>query len=250
MPEIAGAHNTTVLDIRNNRRADVIAKKAALRNAPIHHEVYQELCNAVLHRQQWLTGLCKLVGNTLPPKEPESDDEPVETVGPESRFPLLPWNAEATHYDWVVPVAFTEIPCRGWNSSPSDWLQFISFLQGLRWMVDETARISYAELAILFLCQGFRIDACQDEFYTFKSLICCIKKWFGLLPRRGLLPLHPGTHDRIDHNAWGKTMPSGIVAGARPWRSNDDLTCLTSIASRVVRANLTAWEFAIREFFQ
>lgn len=189
------------------------------------------------------------MGNSLPPKDLESDEEPdVEAIGPEQRFPLLPWVDDSARYTWTVPFVFDAQPVVGWTTSQCDWLQFTTFLQGLKWWVDESARISYAELAILFLCKGFRLDAFQDEFCTFKSLICCVKKWFGLLQRKGLSPLHPGKHDAHDHNARGNTMPSGLVSSARPWRTKDDLKLFTSIANRVVRANLAAWEFAIHDF--
>ena len=248
-PAVAKDHGTTVLDILNHRRADLVAKQAAIQNAAIHHSVYSELCAAALHRQQWLTGVCKLVGCTLPPKDLDSDEEPdVDAVQPADRYPLLPWNDNQRLYTWASPVPFGDQPVSGWTAPQPDWLQFTKFLQNLKWWVHDSARISYAELAILFLGQGYRLSDFHDEFFTFKSLICCVKKWFGLLQRKGLTPLHPGKHDAHDHCAWGKTMPSGIIAGARPWRTKSDLELLTNIANRVVRANLSAWEFAVHEF--
>lgn len=79
-----------------------------------------------------------------------------------------------------------------------------------------------------------------DEHCTFRSLI----RW--IQGRRLAFELHPGRHVPRDHNAWGKTMPSGVIRGAAPYFSNCELEQLVVIAQRV--SGQCLWDFPIAPF--
>ena len=53
---------------------------------------------------------------------------------------------------------------------------------------------------------------------------------------------------RGDHNAWGKTMPSGVIRGAAPLFSNSELETLVSITQRVSGQCLSTWDFPVAPF--
>ena len=245
----AASFGTSVIDIIHNRRADVAAKRAALRNAAVHADMYNDLCQGVARRQEWLTHLCKLIGMTTPPRDDLSEDEPeANEVAPALRFPLLPWKDPFAWYTWNVTELKDLQQHSKWPGSANDWAQLTSFLSGLHWMRGEEFKISYAELAVLLIQRKFAVDILKDEFTTFRILITLVKKWCRFLQKRCDFEVLPGTHDPHDHNAWGKTMPCGVLKGCRPWRSEDELNFLVHVTSRVIKADLSTWEFAVQDF--
>ena len=248
-PAAATQHGTTVTDIVHNRRADSAAKKAALSNAAIHQRMYDTLCSCVKERQEWLTQLSKMIGTTAPPRELESDDEEnVEAEDPVQRFPLLPWHEGQQNYTWQAHDLDTLTSPVGWPSSNINWRAFATFLCSLKWSTDPGHKVSYTELAVMLVQRRHKLDLFEDEFFTFASLSSTLKKWCRFLQKKLEGRLLPGSHDAHDHHAWGKTMPCGVILGGRPWRSPNELSFLVSVAERVTKANLCAWDFAVQDF--
>ena len=66
--------------------------------------------------------------------------------------------------------------------------------------------------------------------------------------RRLTFALHPGRHIPREHHAWGKTMPSGVIRGAAPYFSNQELEQLVVITRRISGQTLTTWDFPILSF--
>ena len=248
-PQAAHLHGTTVTDIINNRRADQAAKRAALKNAAIFAPMYEQLCRSVDERQAWLTQLCRLIGSTSPPREVESDhEENVTLAKPEDRFPQLPWHDKDAEYSWQAHSLVGCDPLPEWTASENDWTQFAAFVSEIRWSHGSEYKTAYAELAIMLVQRQYKLDLFSDEQFTFRALISKIKGWCRLLQRKWKTDVFPGSHDPHDHHAWGKTMPSGVLVGCRPWRAHDELCFLVNVAERVVKANLSSWEFSIHEY--
>lgn len=57
-------------------------------------------------------------------------------------------------------------------------------------------------------------------------------------------PAHPAFHVPRQHHTYGKTMPSGLLRGAIPYRSDGNLCELANISRRITGQALKSWEFA------
>lgn len=248
----AQACRTTCKDIAGNRAADLAAKQAALANSPIFAHQYPKIVEATLERQNWLTTLCYTLGvNVQPYQEEEVESHDVKNRAPRDLFPALPWDSVATEFNWTMRHSWPPQPPSRWELPIEDWDALGTFVARVKWKESPELQISYAELAVLFLLYGGRCHLSHDEHATFRTIIRWLQGRLAFCRRKLLFDLHPGRHTPRDHNAWGKTMPSGVIRGAAPYFSNSELESLVSITQRLQRVSgqcLSTWDFPIAPF--
>lgn len=71
-------------------------------------------------------------------------------------------------------------------------------------------QVSYAELSIFFILQGFRLEAFEDEHFTFRWLFTKIKSWFGILVEMVRMLLSLGNTLRIVTMPGGRRCPADL----------------------------------------
>lgn len=248
--DMATANATTVCDIIHNRKADHAAKQATMHHCPLFHKMFDELCHAVLLRQEWLTNLCHLIGTQVPPRadEPCSDNDEA-TIAPKDQFPRLPWKADRMQFTWNLSKPWPDNPFPHSQLLDEDWVVFGRFFRQLQWKVEASCVISHAEIALLFYYQGFQnSDIRGNEHYTFQDLIVWFKRCLKLCRKGVAFPIFPGQNDSRLHNAWGKSMPAGAIVGAMPYMPDDFLEFLAVVSRRVIKANLETWSFPVSLF--
>lgn len=118
-------------------------------------------------------------------------------------------------------------PPKGWKSSHDDWGHFGKFVASLRWKQHADLRVSYNELAVLFVYRKFKRDCLCDEFCTFAQLTGWLNGSFAVCRRRLEQDLFPGMHEGHIAHTWGKSMPPGSICGGRPFMSDDELLFLS-----------------------
>lgn len=245
---MARAHGSTVIDILHNRTADHAAKNATLKNAAIHANIYPELCHAVLQRQEWLTKLCVLLGQDAKKDVDGTDDERhEETRSPKDQFPALPWNSDLSLFQWKVEVVWPPAPAK-WPFDASDWSNFGTFIKSLCWREAPDLKVSFTELAVLFLFLKIPFSQFQNEHCTFQALAKWIKSSFAFCRRQVPFSITPGLYQPHIAHTWGKSMPPGSLCGTRPFFSDDALELLTFVSRKVTGAAMSSWAFAVAEF--
>lgn len=248
--DMASANDTTVTDIRHNRKADHAAKQAALKSCPMYPQMFETVCNVVLQRQEWLTTMCHLIGNEVPPKPAEPDsDQDESTLTPQEQFPRLAWKADPNLYTWMLTFEWPPYPTSLHILHAQDWSEIGIFFRQLRWNLAENRIISHAELALLFYYQGFQcVELAQNEHFTFQDLIVWFKKCLKICRKNVPFAIFPGENDSRLHHAWGKSMPPGAIVHAAPYLADDFLEFLAVISRRIVKASLDTWAFPVSSF--
>ena len=246
--DMARANGSTVRDIHHNRTADHAAKRAALANAAIQHQLYPEVCRAVLQRQEWLTRLCILLGQEVSKDIHETDDERLEeTFTPEAQFPNLQWHADPTCFPWKFEQEWPSAPEK-WPFAVEDWANFGTFIKALQWSCQADMRVSFTELAVLFVHFGTPCTLLADEHCTFQALAKWLKSSFAFCRRQLGRAITPGKYEPHIAHTWGKSMPPGTLCGCRPFFSDDALHLLTKVSRKVTGAAMSAWAFPVGEF--
>ena len=246
--DMARAHGSTVLDIVVNRVADQAAKRAAAAHAPIYDCAYQKVESAVVQRQEWLTRLCHLLGQDIHKEIHETEDERLEeTLTPMEQFPQLLWQADPSTFSWKIHSAWPP-PLPQWTGTDEDWQSFGTFLSLLHWSCEEGMRVSYTELAVLFVFLQVPCSLFADEHFTFQALAKWIKNSFALCRRKLPFDCSPGKHEAHIAHTWGKSMPPGTICGGRPFFSDAALHLLVRVARKVTGAAMSAWNFPVAEF--
>ena len=245
--DMARANHSTVIDIVHNRKADQAAKGAAMMHALIDPALYDTLCHAVKVGHVWLAQLCKLCGQETAAYSEDTDNERLDDNQPAHvLFPLLPWRAQESDYPVRFGSCWPVQPPRGWKSTVDDWSQFGCFISSLRWREQADLRISYNELAILFVYRKFKCQCLKDEFCTYAQLTGWLKNAFAVCRRHLNLTLFPGEHAGHVAHTWGKSMPPGSICGGRPFVSDDELSFLVVISKRIAGSSMSQWCFPIK----
>lgn len=246
--EMARAHGSTVVDIIRNRTADHAAKRATAMNAAIHDSVYPALCTAVLQRQEWLTKLSILLGQDAKKEVVESEDERLEeALTPQEQFPALPWKSDLVLFTWRVTYEWPTVPTR-WPFDQNDWLSFGTFISLLRWQESPTLKVSFMELAVLFLFLKLPYTQFTDEHCTFQQVAKWLKSSFAFCRLQISFEITPGQYQPHIAHTGGKSMPPGSLCGARPFFSDEALMLLTRVSRKVTGAAMSSWAFAVAEF--
>ena len=246
--DMARAHGSTVQDITLNREADHAAKRAAGSHAPIFESIYPCITQAVLLRQEWLTRLCLMLGQDVHKEVQETEDERLEeTLTPAEQFPQLQWQANPLDFSWQVQHVWPR-PLAQWTGSESEWHCFGSFVSLLKWSCAAELKVSYTELAVLFVFLKVPCPLFDDEHLTFQALAKWIKNSFALCRRKLPFDCTPGKHEPHIAHTWGKSMPPGTICGCRPFFSDAALHLLVRVARKVTGAAMSAWNFPIAEF--
>ena len=246
--DMAHAHGSTVVDILRNRTADHAAKNATIKHAAIHANVYPTLCSAVLQRQEWLTKLCIMLGQDAKKDIVETDEERhEESRSPQEQFPALPWGSDPSLFQWRVDMDWPQAPVK-WAFDHGDWSHFGSFIALLRWREAPDLKVSFTELAVLFLFLKLPCSCFQNEHCTFQELAKWIKSSFAFCRRQLPFPITPGHYQPHIAHTSGKSMPPGSLCGARPYFCDDALMLLTLVSRKVTGAAMSSWAFAVAEF--
>eukprot|EP00438_Fugacium_kawagutii_P012923 Skav226146 [mRNA] locus=scaffold1065:122821:123927:+ [translate_table: standard] len=187
------------------------------------------------NQRAWLTKLSLLLQEQKPVHEDNTGDVDVAVdlncdleSNIQQRYPKWDWFQPESMYDWMMPHNL-EKP-ESWVYSDSMFAQTANFWQSLKWRCHPSAQTSVAEIAFLFWCRHRVVPpdtACADEA-SFATFMRWIRFWIVTFSEENLL--RP-----VSTSYWPRKMLRlnqafgyGLIQGARPFASRDELSKLVS----------------------
>ena len=251
--EMADLKGTTRLSIECNRKADFVAKEAALDSCAIHPDTKPIVLRAILGRQEFLTKLSFELGLDveipLQPEKFETRDE-VDIQDEHaviSYFQGWNWNDTLSSFKTRIKLTPTAVAPSKWGYTCGDWATFRSFVRGLRWQIRDDFTISFAELACLFVLRGHMWEAYSRDESLFSDLIPSIKKAFFWAKHHDGFNDFPGHTDSHKAKKIGKCMPHGVIDGANAFISKDEKLAMGRLFFLGVSTPLRTWSFPLAE---
>ena len=253
--EMADIKGTTVLDIKCNRKADLVAKDVALQHCSVHPEMKQTLLKAILIRQEFLTKVSYLLGLDaplpLPPEKFDSRDEVDLTDDNAIVTYFHGWDWHETISSFKVQIRFSQTsdqPTK-WGLTADDWNVFKTFVCQLRWQKGSTLSVSYAELACLFALRGFKWTSYVPGETLFSDLIPSIKRAFFWCKNLAEFTKFPGVSDPHKARKIGKCMPHGLIDGVMAYITYEEKLVLGRLFLCGVSTPMKSWSFPVAEIF-
>lgn len=228
--KLAQQFKTTWGDIFCNRKADWYAKKACREFAKSGN--VNDLCQQISEWQHWLT----LVSSEIAKRDdsdliPQSDENhqhgPQLFVSPGIAPGELTLAHPTTCFEAVLPKWFWQQPDgTRWVSdfpsdaslhsyakiSKTDWDNAIKFFQSVEWILHNSHKTAFLELAFMSWENGFVFEKGQNPADCATLLRKCANQ---AIKYHADHRLHPGEiSSKAKSN--GKTFPAGIIVGAYP----------------------------------
>ena len=230
--ELARAVGSTVLDIENNRKADLVARDVCKFLLPVNPDWLTVLPQLITDHHRWLIQIARAVGQDNEEDQvkhfvPKEQIEPeVDDVFIQNYFKVWTWPPHVGNTLWKSPLTDPVLPPRNWKDAPEDWNTFCLFASSLTWRIDKNCCWSYLELAAIFILRGFRLVGCDDQTTSFNSVIPRIKKLVTVTLKSEVKALIPGKHNPDYNKPTGKTLPSGVLEGVELCCSQSELLSL------------------------
>lgn len=234
--------------IRANRKADEEAKRLAKGQAAFQVDMWPVVCQAAWQRPDALVRLNTLIGSdgiVKPVFQTKEDclqqanvDECV------ARFPAWDWKPNIALFQWKArnPCPGIEVvqTCCGHDDAAT----FLSFLHALQWRLGDNMTVAYVELAHVFLSRQYTLVKFTPQD-PFGNLVNAFKQWCGnIFATEGQLLL-PGTHSSVLCHPCGRSLPKGMIRGARPYITEAELRHFARLLLDGAGRTLHSWSFSI-----
>lgn len=125
----------------------------------------------------------------------------------------------------------------------SDGATLFAFWAGLTWRVDESASISYIELAFLFCRHGHSLEACPAPVATFASVQKVLKRSAVIVFDIEDQKLIFGHRDSTWAHKCGRALPKGSVRNARPFLEPKALEAFAKLFLDGRDQRMATWSF-------
>lgn len=119
---------------------------------------------------------------------------------------------------------------------------FCDFLLSLQWHIHREVSIAYVELCHLFAYRKYTLS-CVEPKTTFGQLVRVLKRWCDIIFSVDSQTLLPGVHSRDDSHPCGWALPRGVIWGARPFFSKEELRAFALKLLDGGARTLKSWDF-------
>ena len=251
--EMAVAAGTEVDHIRGNRKADFVAKDAALDNTAVHPKDEAWLTGAIIRTQTRMALIGQQLGQDVECMKRTSNEKPgrvVEQVDDSQEFfrrkyPSWLWNLQINRCQSVQNLHISECP-QQWPLDVADWEPIRDFLCGCKWFLHAEKSTAFVELAYLLLVRDFKLSDVDPDTTSFRQIYERLRKALAFLHRKDY-QLFPGIWARCENKNDGKALPAGRLTGAIPYMSNQELQGFAKLLQIGAGKTLRSWSFAVGE---
>ena len=208
--EMARAAGTEVDHIRGNRKADFVAKDAAVDNAAVHPKDEVWLTGAITRTQTRMAFIGQQLGRDvecMKRASNEKTDRVVEQVDDSQdffhrKYPSWLWNLQSDQCQLVQDRHISECP-QQWPLDVADWEPIRDFLCGCKWFSHAEKSTAFVELAFLFLVRGFKLSDVHPDTTSFRQIYERLRKALAFLHRKDY-KLFPGIWARCENKMMAK----------------------------------------------
>lgn len=223
--EMAQSVGLTRRQVVCNQCADRCARRIALDNAPIDPKMFTRLHEQVFQHQVHLAKLNKEIGEMCPVRTPFMTKEECEGTQPDffvARFPNWNWDPKLSEFPWV-PTMCSYKPAKRCTLPEADFQTIVQFLGTLRWRVASDVGTGFVELLFLFLRRGYKFQCFAEENTCFNAALKPFKKALVWVLSDAQQQLIPGNYYATEAYKCGRALPKGILKGARPYITKEEL---------------------------
>ena len=256
-PKLAAANKTTIENIRHNRQADKIAKRAvqmygkSFRNFNDDHKKISDWHLWIAQVNAKVSMLSKQDTSKSPHEQRQVEVEgipqntiPIEELTQwhsieafEKHLPRWTWHPDVTNYTWSSECDPMQPKGRYISITDENWKIGLQYLIGLKWMPNGEGKTSYIELAYDAWFKGVRFETTKNCPSTYATLL---RKVCNQACKSFETRLFPGTQ-KSGYVSKGKTLPAGFIT-ANALISSDALKSLAVDVLRGRGQRLIEWE--------